>query len=115
MNKQKTRLSWSHETRVRMYKELAKYFGPYKDWVGMAAPGKGKTGKRENYFYKLWLSDFANQLCLEQGVEDVDKSGAIEQQIAFAITTQDLKRLDNSHCQSMVENKNAAFDAGFLG
>ena len=107
-------LSWTHEARVSMYYELVQVFGPFSTWACKASRRPNIKGTWDGDFYDAWLKNYGDFMCEKQGLTDIDKSQAVEQQIAWACSTQNTMDLPDRYKIQHERNVCAAVEAGFL-
>jgi len=89
---------WEKETYALLYKTLVKNFQEYASWETKSYPKN-----RDNY------NNFCNAFATSIGAKSGD---AVKNQIAWATTTQD--NVVDSHINVFLDNKTAAFKAGFI-
>lgn len=110
-----TRLSWDHDLRVAMYKELVEMFGPFADWECPKSRRPVKAGTLAAELFEKWIIEWGEMMCRAQGLgPNEDKRQAIEMQIAWAVTKQDMANLPERYKIQRDRNAAAAKEAGFI-
>jgi hypothetical protein len=101
----RNQVKWTQELRKIVYARIAMEFGPHQSWGGTRAP-KGKTKR-----FAQVLKELAEYLSRISGKPI--GPGAIDQQIAWAVTKQ--SQVQNAgHARQFIMNKAAAVEMGFL-
>jgi hypothetical protein len=101
----KSNVKWDQEMRKVVYARITMEFGQYRSWGGSWAP----KGKRKRY--EQVLRELADYLSALSGKSIANT--AIEQQIKWAVTTQDTV-LSAGYARQFIMNKAAALEMGFL-
>ena len=97
----RTNTIWTFENRTLLYRTLVKRFGPYESWELKAYPKQDKESKKE---YDKFCASFAV-------VVGANSDDAVKNQIAWAITTQDVT---NGNTLCLWQNKVIAYETGFI-
>jgi hypothetical protein len=101
----KNQVKWTQELRKIVYARVTMEFGPYQTWDGGRAP-KGQKAR-----YEAVLKELAGYLSAlsDKSIEYT----AIEQQIAWAVTKQEVVQ-NAGYARQFIMNKAAALEMGFL-
>jgi hypothetical protein len=101
---------WNHAQRVDYYTKLKKKFGPYSEWHSPSKPPEKKGNLKQ---YQQQVGNLYQHQLDTPADEWRNAQGALNNQLAFAVTTQ-----PNFGNQSMVlnwmGNVIAAKEAGFI-
>ncbi|MHA1233380.1 MAG: hypothetical protein ACTSPQ_22380 [Candidatus Helarchaeota archaeon] len=95
---------WTYEMRTILYKKLVEKFGPYHTWNNPNYP----DGKRTEYFELIDNLSKSFSVLMNKKIS----SGALHQQIAWALTDQ--KEINGDHTSVYILNMATAYESGFL-